>query len=66
MDDDNDDKPDLATQLAERKQKKAQREAGILLFNKKPVKGIKYLIDNGFLEDDNDAIAKLLLTEVWK
>jgi anti-sigma28 factor (negative regulator of flagellin synthesis) len=54
---------DEALQFAERKQKKAQLESGISLFNKKPLKGIKYLIENGFLEDSDDAIAKFLLSD---
>ncbi|EDQ86494.1 uncharacterized protein MONBRDRAFT_33770 [Monosiga brevicollis MX1] len=54
---------DEALQFAERKQKKAQREAGITLFNNKPRKGIKYLIENHFLEDTDDAIAEFLHSE---
>ncbi|XP_066948882.1 IQ motif and SEC7 domain-containing protein 1-like isoform X18 [Macrobrachium rosenbergii] len=42
--------------------RKRQYRVGLNLFNKKPEKGITYLIGRGFLENSSQAVAKFLLT----
>jgi brefeldin A-inhibited guanine nucleotide-exchange protein len=46
-----------------RKNQKDMREKGILLFNKKPKKGIKFLQDNKLLGTEEKDIAAFLLAE---
>lgn len=42
--------------------RKRQYRVGLNLFNKKPERGITYLINRGFLENSPQAVAKFLLT----
>ncbi|XP_035676473.1 IQ motif and SEC7 domain-containing protein 1-like isoform X1 [Branchiostoma floridae] len=43
-------------------QRKRQYRIGLNLFNKKPEKGIAYLVDKGFLQHTPQAVAKFLLS----
>ncbi|XP_035215957.1 IQ motif and SEC7 domain-containing protein 2-like isoform X3 [Stegodyphus dumicola] len=43
-------------------QRKRQYRVGLNLFNKKPERGIRYLIQRGFLEASPQAVARFLLT----
>ncbi|XP_066283204.1 IQ motif and SEC7 domain-containing protein 1-like [Branchiostoma lanceolatum] len=43
-------------------QRKRQYRIGLNLFNKKPEKGISYLVDKGFLQHTPQAVAKFLLS----
>nr|XP_006815988.1 PREDICTED: IQ motif and SEC7 domain-containing protein 2-like [Saccoglossus kowalevskii] len=43
-------------------ERKRRYRVGLNLFNKKPEKGMKFLIDNKFLENSPPAVAKFLLT----
>lgn len=51
----------LSLQLTEI-QRKRQYRVGLNLFNKKPERGIRYLIQRGFLEAAPQAVARFLLT----
>lgn len=42
--------------------RKRQYRVGLNLFNKKPERGVTYLIGRGFLENSPQAVAKFLLT----
>ena len=42
--------------------RKRQYRVGLNLFNKKPEKGVTYLISRGFLENSPQAVSKFLLT----
>lgn len=41
--------------------RKRQYRVGLNLFNKKPEKGINYLVRKGFLDDTPQAVAKFLI-----
>ncbi|KAJ3206765.1 Brefeldin A-inhibited guanine nucleotide-exchange protein 2, partial [Dinochytrium kinnereticum] len=42
--------------------RKTQLRQGLKLFDQKPLKGIKFLVENGFVEDTDESIAKFLMT----
>ncbi|KAM3147892.1 hypothetical protein pb186bvf_000220 [Paramecium bursaria] len=55
-----DDDEDLLANLEQQRQLKQEVQKGALLFNKKPMKGIQYLINHNVLQDNEKDIAKFL------
>lgn len=55
-----DDDEDLLANLEQQRQLKQEVQKGALLFNKKPMKGIQYLINHNVLTENEKDIAKFL------